>query len=119
VRAIINVSFNGQVRVCRSANDLAVSITKDNCAPKYLFQELTEPFNAMHAVHLVFDPGDSSAQTFIFAEVRAQAISLEGWVDSQEASAFAAEGATQNFVRMRQISTIRVEKGSSDIDWIS
>jgi hypothetical protein len=92
VYAILNARFEGHILVCSSAGSLVVSATKRHGDSEYLFQELTEPFNSMHALQLL-DPSESPDYLFIFASVRGDTADLEGWVNGQEASRFAAEGA--------------------------
>lgn len=92
VYAIVNVRFDGQVRVCSSSDDFAVAVTKQHGEFEYLFKDLTEPFNSMHALQLLA-PSSSSDRSFIFASVRDRAAYLEGWLNSEEASRFAAEAS--------------------------
>lgn len=92
VYAIVNVRFDGQVRVCSSPDDFEVSVTKQHGGAEYLFKDLTEPFNSMHVLQLL-GPSASSDQSFIFASVRAGTAYLEGWLNSGEASRFAAEAS--------------------------
>ena len=92
VYAIVSVRFDGQVRVCSAPDGVAASVMKQHGDPEYLFKELTEPFNSVHALQLL-DPAKSPDHSFIFASVRAGKAYLGGWLSSKEASRFAAEAS--------------------------
>jgi len=97
VPAIVSARFDVHVR--RLADGIFVSIAQGKCEPKYFFQELTEPYNPMHGLHVVFDPGYTSDQQFVFAEFSAGGLELKGWVDSEKAKEWAAEGGAYGIGR--------------------
>jgi hypothetical protein len=93
VRAMVSARFDVRVHVRRSVDSFVVSVGKDNRRPEFFFQELTEPYNSMHALHMVFDPKDPSDQKFVLVEFNADGFKTEGWVDREEAKPWAAEGS--------------------------
>jgi hypothetical protein len=94
VRAMVSARFDVRAHVCRSiAGGLAVSVGNGNHRSEFFFKELTEPYNSMHALHLVFDPDSSSDQKFVLVEFNAEGFKTEGWIDGEEARPWAAEGS--------------------------
>jgi len=92
MRALITARVDALVNVSRSADSLVVSIARCD-KPEFLFSELSEPFDAMHALHLVCDPSKDTGQTFVMVEFSAGKFTPRGWLDFEEAARYAAEGA--------------------------
>lgn len=92
VRALITARVDARVRVSRSLDNLEVSISHCN-DPAFLFQELSGPYDATHALHLVCDPAKDAGYTFVLVEFNGGRFVPKGWVDGEEAAQCAAEGA--------------------------
>jgi len=92
ISALITARIDAHVRVSRSSASLEVAIQQ--CTePAFLFQELSEPFDAMHALHLVCDPAKDTGSTFVMIEFNGEKFVPKGWVDGESAARYAAEGA--------------------------
>jgi hypothetical protein len=92
VHALISARVDARVHVSRSADSLVVSIARCD-EPEFLFSELSEPFDATHALHLVCDPAKDAGYTFVMLEFGAGKFVPKGWVDGEAAARYAAEGA--------------------------
>jgi hypothetical protein len=96
VRALITARVDARVQVSSSEGTPDVSIWQCN-EPAFLFQELSEPYDATHALHLVCDPAEDTSYTFVMIEFSAGKFAPSGWVDGEAAAKYAAEarkGAT-------------------------
>ena len=92
VRALISARVDARICVSRSAGGPAVSISQ--CAePQFLCNELSEPYDATHALHLVCDPAEDTAYTFVMIEFGAGKFVPKGWATGEEAARYAVEGA--------------------------
>jgi len=92
VRALITARVEARVHISRSAHSHEVVISQ--CAePQFLFNEQTEPYEAPHALHLIFDPTKDMGSTFVMVEFSAGKFVPNGWLDCQAAAQYAAEGA--------------------------
>jgi len=92
VRALITAHLDARVHVSRSEGSLEVSISQCN-EPAFLFQELSEPYDATHALHLVCDPGKDKRYMFVMVELSDGKFVPNGWVTGEEAARYSAEGA--------------------------
>ena len=92
MRALITARVDTRVHVSRSAGSLEVAITQCN-EPEFLFQELSESYDASHALYLVCDPAKDRGYGFVMIEFSAGKFTPTGWLDFEEAARCAAEGA--------------------------
>lgn len=92
VRARITARVDARVHASRAADSLVVTITQCN-EPEFLFNELSEPYDATHTLHLVCDPAKDTGHTFVMIEISDGKFVPKGWVDGETAARSAAEGA--------------------------
>lgn len=92
VRALISCRVDARVQVSRSAEGLEVSMSECN-ESEFLFSELSEPYNATSALHLICDPAKDAGYTYVMVEFVAGKFVPKGWVTSEEAARYGAEGA--------------------------
>ena len=90
VHALISARVDARVHVSRSADSLVVSIARCD-EPEFLFSELSEPFDATHALHLVCDPAKDTGHTYVVVDFSAGKFTPRGWLDFEEAAARCAE----------------------------
>jgi hypothetical protein len=92
VRALIATRVDVRIRVSRSKDGLAVSILQ--CSePAFLLNQLSEPYEATHALHLVCDSNEDTGHTFVMVEFSGGQFTPKGWLDHETAAQCAAEGA--------------------------
>jgi len=92
MRALITARVDARVDVSRSKDNLEVSISQSN-EPQFLFSELSEQYDATHALHLVCDPAKDTGHTYVMVDFSAGKFVPKGWVDGEAAARYAAEGA--------------------------
>jgi hypothetical protein len=92
MHALITARVDARVRVSRSDGSLEVAIQQCN-EPEFLFQELSEPYDATDAVHLICDPAKQTGSMFVMVELHAGKFVPKGWVDGGAAARYAEEGA--------------------------
>jgi hypothetical protein len=92
IRALITARVDARIHVSGLAGGHQVSISR--CAePQFLFNELSEPYDATHALHLICDPTKDTGDTFLMIEFSAGKFVPKGWVDGEAAARYAAESA--------------------------
>jgi len=91
IRALLTARVDARVRVSRSVDNLEVSILQCN-EPAFLFQDLSEPYDATHALHLVCDAAKDTGYAFVLIEFSAGKFVPKGWATGEEAARYSAEG---------------------------
>jgi hypothetical protein len=113
VRALITARVDAQIHVSGSAHGHQVSISR--CGePEFLFNELSEPCNATHLLHLLCEPGEDTGYTFVMVELSAGKFVPKGWVTGEEAARYSAEGAKSAPPGARRISTLLRANGRNE-----
>jgi hypothetical protein len=92
IHALITTRVDVRIRVSSSEGKPDVSILQCN-EPEFLFNELSEPYDATHALHLVCDPAVDTGYTFVMIEFAAGKFVPKGWATGEEAARYSAEGA--------------------------
>jgi hypothetical protein len=92
VRALITCRVDARIHVSRSSDGLEVSMSECN-ESEFLFSELSEPYNATSALHLIYERAEDTRHSFVMVEFNAGKFIPKGWVDGESAARYAAEGA--------------------------
>ena len=92
VRALITARVDARINISGPADIRAVSVTQCK-SPEFLLSELSEPYEATDALHLVFDSATDTGSTFVMVEFTAGNFIAKGWVDGETAARCAAQGA--------------------------
>ena len=95
-RIMLDATMDVEATVRITPDGPSLSIRLIGSEPEYRFTELTEPFNAFHALHLIYSTQDSDDYKFAFMELENNVFTTGGWLHASEAAEWAIEGARKD-----------------------